>query len=100
VRFESGSRLERIEESAFYEGGLRSIELPSSVVVLGKLSFHRCRLLESVTFESGSRLERIAEYAFYESGLRSIEIPFAVVRAEREARLDMGIVRKGRSSDP
>jgi hypothetical protein len=78
VTFASGSRLERIEESAFRESGLKSILIPSSVVVLGKASFRSCNSLESVTFESGSRLERIEESAFYDSGLESIVIPESV----------------------
>jgi hypothetical protein len=79
VTFENGSRLERIEESAFGLSGLRSIEIPSSVAVLGKSSFCACKSFESVRFESGSRLERIEESAFGLSGLRSIEIPSSVV---------------------
>jgi hypothetical protein len=64
VTFESGSRLERIQEWAFYHSGLKSILIPSSVVVLGKWSFSGCKSLESVAFESGSRLERIEESMF------------------------------------
>jgi hypothetical protein len=79
VTFESGSRLERIEESAFQWSGLKSILIPSSVVVLGKSSFSWCKSLESVTFESGSRLELIEESAFQWSGLKSILIPSSVV---------------------
>jgi hypothetical protein len=75
VTFESGSRMERIEEYVFYESGLKSILIPSSVFVLGNWSFRECNSLESVIFESGSRLERIGECAFYKSGLQSIEIP-------------------------
>jgi hypothetical protein len=56
--------LERIEESAFKRSGLKSILIPSSVVVLGKESFCECESLASVTFESGSRLERIEECGF------------------------------------
>jgi hypothetical protein len=67
VTFESGSRLERIEEYAFHGSGLKSIDIPSSVVVLGKQSFSRCNALESVTFESGSRLERINKSMFEHS---------------------------------
>jgi hypothetical protein len=78
VTFENGSRLERIEESAFCGTGLKSILIPSSVVTLGKGSFCRCKSLESVTFENGSRLERIEESAFRQSGLKSIEIPHSV----------------------
>jgi hypothetical protein len=55
--------------------GLRSIVIPSSVIVLSESSFGSCQSLESVTFESGSRLERIEESAFYGSGLKSIVIP-------------------------
>jgi hypothetical protein len=79
VRFESGSRLERIEGSAFSGSRLKSILIPSSVVVLGKESFSQCKSLESVTFERGSRLERIEERAFSVSRLKSILIPSSVV---------------------
>jgi hypothetical protein len=59
VTFESGCRLERIDDIAFSGSGLKSIMIPSSVVVLGKASFSDCGSLESVTFENGSRLEWI-----------------------------------------
>jgi hypothetical protein len=80
VIFESGSRLERIEAYAFSsnscaQSGLRSIVIPSSLVVLGESSFYGCWNLESVSFESGSRLERIEEGTFEFSGLTSIDIP-------------------------
>jgi hypothetical protein len=78
VTIENGSRLERIEERAFGESGLKSILIPSSVVVLDEWCFGSCASLESVTFESVSRLERIEERAFYDSGLKSIEIPGSV----------------------
>jgi hypothetical protein len=64
---------------------LKSIEIPSSVVVLGKWSFYECKSLESVTFESGSRLERIEESAFSWSGLKSIEIPSSVILLGKES---------------
>jgi hypothetical protein len=79
VTFESGSRLERIEESAFSECGLNLIVIPASVVVLGKSSFAGCKSLSSVRFEKGSRLERIEESAFSDSELRLIVIPASVV---------------------
>jgi hypothetical protein len=79
VAFERDSRLESIFESEFREIGLRSITVPSSVVVLGPSSFQECQSLHWVFFESGSRLERIEESAFYKSGLKSIVIPSSVV---------------------
>jgi hypothetical protein len=67
VTFENGSRLERIEEYAFYESGLKSILIPSSVVVLVERSFYMCNSLESGKFESGSGLERIDKSMFEDS---------------------------------
>jgi hypothetical protein len=75
VTFESGSRLERIDEFAFHGSGLKSIVIPSSVHILCKESFSQCLRLESVVFESNSRLERIEESSFCWSGLKSIEVP-------------------------
>jgi hypothetical protein len=37
VTFESGSRLERIEESAFYGSGLKSILIPGGIEVAREL---------------------------------------------------------------
>jgi hypothetical protein len=85
VRFESGSRLEQIEEWAFSESGLRSIEVPSPVLALGKASFRWCKSLRSMTFESGSRLERIEELALSESGLKSIDILASVTLIDGSA---------------
>jgi uncharacterized radical SAM superfamily Fe-S cluster-containing enzyme len=78
VTFESNSKLHRIEESAFTQSGLRTIQIPASVEVLCKSCFDSCRSLTSVTFESNSKLHRIEEAAFAESGLRTIEIPASV----------------------
>jgi hypothetical protein len=69
VVFQSGSRLERIDECAFSHSGLRSIVIPSSVVILGRSSFYACESLESVSFEDGSRLRQIGEGAFSQSRL-------------------------------
>jgi hypothetical protein len=83
VTFESGSRLERIEESAFRGSGLKSILIPSSVVVLGKESFVWCKSLESVTFESGSRLERIDQSMFERSGVSFEMVSRELTRSKR-----------------
>jgi hypothetical protein len=79
LTFESGSNLERIEKATFRVSRLRSIVIPSSVLVLSESSFLRCQSLEAVIFESGSKLERIETSAFVESGLKSIEIPSSVI---------------------
>jgi hypothetical protein len=79
IGFESDSRLERIEKSALAASGLKSIVIPSSVMVLVNECLCKCKSLESVLFEPGSRLERIEDNTFRESGLRSIVIPSSIV---------------------
>jgi hypothetical protein len=49
VTFESNSKLQRIEESAFVGSGLRPIHVPASVEVLCKLCFYCCTSLTSIT---------------------------------------------------
>jgi hypothetical protein len=77
--FGKGCQLGLMDEKAFYWTGLKSIVIPSSVVVLGRGSFAECKSFESVTFDSGSQLERIDDMAFSGSGLKSIVIPSSVV---------------------
>jgi hypothetical protein len=84
VTFESGSRLERIEESAFLESRLKSILIPSSVVVLGRESFYQCKSLESVTFESGSRLDQIEGSAFQGCGVSFQSVSQELARSKKE----------------
>jgi hypothetical protein len=56
VRFESGSKLARIESKAFANcSSLSSICIPSSIEVLSRGCFFQCTGLSSVAFELGSR---------------------------------------------
>jgi hypothetical protein len=48
IRFESYSRLTRIESEAFYESSLRSVLIPSNVEILGLKSFSLCNSLWSI----------------------------------------------------
>jgi hypothetical protein len=81
-----------LEEKAFFRSGLKSIEIPSSVVVLGKESFCHCQSLESFTLESDSRLERIEERAFHLSGLKSIVIPVSVTFVDGSAFAGLSMI--------
>jgi hypothetical protein len=76
-----GSLLEDFGGSVIYHrfGFDRSISIPSSVVVLGKMSFAGSAILQSVAFESCSQLSEIQESAFLETGLTSIVIPSSVI---------------------
>jgi hypothetical protein len=78
VMCEAGSKLQRIEKSAFDSSGLKSIVIPSSVEVLCESCFSNCKSLSSITFESDSHLQRIEKSAFSWSGLKSIVIPSSI----------------------
>jgi hypothetical protein len=64
LTFESGSKLHRIPESAFFGNGLQSINIPANIENLGKSRFSGCNSLKSVRFESELKLQRIEEIAF------------------------------------
>jgi hypothetical protein len=78
VTFELNSKLQRIEEYAFIESGLRIIQVPASVEVLCKCCFAYCESLTSVTFASNSQLQRIEEFAFQYSGLTDLLLPNSI----------------------
>jgi hypothetical protein len=79
AKFEPGSQLDLLDESAFYQSSLKQIVIPNSVISLRKNCCYGCMSLTDVTFEDNSRLERIEESAFCMASLRRIEIPRAVL---------------------
>jgi hypothetical protein len=65
VKFEAGSRISTLGESAFHScASLQSICLPSSVETVSTLCFSECGQLSSVTFEAGSKLSSLGNGAF------------------------------------
>jgi hypothetical protein len=78
VIFESGSRLQRIGESAFSYTGLKAIIIPSSVEVIDKCCFCSCGFLSEVTFEPKSKLKQIEDHAFESTALKKAIIPSSV----------------------
>ncbi len=64
VEFEAGSSVKTINTSPFSFTGLKSIEIPASVELIGKNAFAFNNNLTSVTFEEGSALKEIRNYAF------------------------------------
>jgi hypothetical protein len=76
VRFESGSRLKRIERFAFSEISIGKIEIPSSVEFIGEKCFFGCKYCSRIGFEMGSSLKTIGDYAFCGSqSIKMAEIP-------------------------
>ena len=49
VNFATGSRLETIGNSAFYNSGLTSLEIPTKVTTIGQYAFSSCTGLTSIT---------------------------------------------------
>jgi hypothetical protein len=78
IKFETGAKLQRIEELVFAKGGLKSIVVPSSIEVLCESCFSGCEALSPITFQSDSHLRRTEISAFGWSGLHSIIIPSSV----------------------
>ena len=86
IYFEENSQLETIGERAFANCiALTSVEIPKSVITLGKQAFSMPSegnaSLAEVTFEEGSQLKTIGDYAFSScKQLTTIEIPENVTK--------------------
>jgi hypothetical protein len=94
VIFESGSRLERIEDYAFRESGLKSIEIPGSVTSISVSAFSGL-FLDSFCVSPDNRRFRVREFFLedfdglticqYFASCRSIMIPSSVVVLGKES---------------
>ena len=78
VTFESPSVVTSIASGAFYESGLTSITIPTSVTTIGEGAFQGSISLTSVTFAYPSHMTTIDDTAFALTALASITIPESV----------------------
>ena len=74
-----------IGANAFYQGRLKSVEIPAGVETIGDSAFVGCEQLTTLTFASGSRLTSIGEYAFSGCRFTALEIPDSVTKIGRGA---------------
>ena len=81
VEFADG--LETIENNAFRESGVVSIELPDTVTTLELGVFNQCKKLKSVKLPAN--IELIPQYAFYACPITSIIIPETVTEIQSNA---------------
>ena len=65
--------LTRIPGATFYEAGLRSVEIPSSVSYIGDKAFAGTDMMKDVAFSES--LESIGKQAFANSGIESVDLP-------------------------
>ncbi len=80
------SSVELIDNSAFMESSLVSVDIPRGVKVIGSSAFEQCKSLREVSFESDSALNYIFDNAFCGCiSLSSIEIPRGVTKIGKSA---------------
>ena len=75
VRFPLQSRLQIINDYAFYYTKITSIKIPTHFTLLKLNAFCGCNLLETVTFCENSKLNIIGDSAFSSTAIKSITIP-------------------------
>ncbi|MGL6124901.1 MAG: leucine-rich repeat protein [Metamycoplasmataceae bacterium] len=74
-----GDQNSTIDEAPFIQStSLKSIEIPSKVLLIGDQAFAGARNLTTITFEPGSKLQTIRNNAFNSSGITSIDVPNSV----------------------
>jgi hypothetical protein len=78
IEFEKGSKLQRLESSAFQGTFLKRITIPATVEFIGKECFQYCKFMRAVIFDSGSKLRKIGKRAFWQTHLGKITIPRGV----------------------
>ena len=79
ISFESNSSLIEIGSSAFsFNISLESVELPSSVEVIGAYAFSKCLSLNFVSFETNSVLSVIGPSSFEYVPIGNISFPDSV----------------------
>ncbi len=78
VTISANSKLETLEQGAFYATGLTSINFPKSVKTIGYSAFSGCASLETITFSDDGNLQTIGTGAFYHTAVHTISIPKSV----------------------
>ena len=77
LKFESGSKLTKIGDYAFYRAGITAAELPGSLTAIGESAFQGCAKLATLTLPDG--LESISWNAFADcAALKKLVIPASV----------------------
>ena len=75
--------LEVIGEGWFMDSGVEEVTVPESVREIGKYVFACCKNLRLINFAEDSRLEKIGYYCFYDSGIQRIAVPSGIKVIER-----------------
>ena len=77
--------MEVISAGSFRNSGVKSVEIPSGVTLIGGRAFEQCKELKSVSFAEGSRLEKLEKECFCGTGVEELEIPSSVTVMEEGA---------------
>ena len=71
----AGSKVNTIEDEAFSHSSIKTIEIPSSITMIGKYAFSDCKVLETVTFAAGGSTCKVGKGVFTFTAIETIEIP-------------------------
>ena len=82
-----------IPDEAFYGAGLTSVEIPKSVVTIGKQAFAGCTSLNTLTYENPTSVETFDEYCFYQTALTSVTIPGSAKSVKKGAFAEINALK-------
>lgn len=75
ISFPDDSRVNFIDDRAFYRSSLVKINIPKFVTHIGNFSFAWCNCIEEINIPDDSQLLSIGENAFFISHLQTLKIP-------------------------
>ena len=70
----------QIAPETFMNSDIETVQVPKSVVFIGKHAFCGCKSLLNVTFENGSGLNDMDDFAFAESSIQQFVCPNSLIR--------------------
>lgn len=85
VTFSKDSKLENINNYAFYNCSITSIKIPSNVSKIDRNAFSNCRDLKSIEFPINSKLNEIKECCFEYTDLEKLLIPSSIEKIDHSA---------------
>ena len=86
--------VQKIGEHWFKNSAIESVEIPTSVTVLGDEAFSGCENLKRVTFANDSRLEEIGRMCFYGNAFEEITLLKTLKRIGEDALSECKSLKK------
>ena len=71
-----GSKIKKIEDDAFFNQTIESVDISGDVEEIGYRAFYRCKNLKKITLREG--VKKIGKNAFYNTPIETLNIPSSV----------------------